>query len=976
MDVRAAQPAVRKGTPPSLVGRSALLTSVEARLAADGSAVLTGPSGIGKTALLEAVGAAAAARGELVLRVAGTETERWVPCSGLAELLDQLPGTLTAQLPRERLTGLPEPHSAAPGDLAAAGEEDGEASGAASGDEHDDAGPIGRSSTDRSPMDHLACRLTFRGLLARCAEERPVLLLIDDAQWLDTESVNAIRYTVRRLGARGVRAVVAGRWPDGFAPGEAAGATWSPAPDALHLPVPPLEPDELAELFDSYGLPVRVVNTLHSDSGGNPFLALALGGAFTDRIPRHWRPAPLPQRVQAVIVERLARLSAEARETLLMAALAIRPTTDLLRRAGRAEAAREIREAAVLGLLITESGGIRFTPPAVGTVLAESAEAAHLARVHRALAAVVPDAAGRARHRALADPGPNAELAHSLVTAAEQAVRQGSHRMAAELYRLAADRSPAEPAAERLEWLVAAAETGANGGLPDLVHRSAEAVLAADATRAQRVRVRLAILDLSGQGLAEMGEVFAAALVDAEGDPSLLGPLRLRMALGALLNGASERAEQEADLALAHARETGDTALEAKVLAVRANISLIEGRGDYASDLRRARRLPELPLDGQMHTTPRYIAAYCAVVEDRLAEARDELLRMLALVERGSGEEVVHVLRNLSEVAVRTGRCREALDFADRAMRITEEAALSPGPAWYHGALAELAGGSIRRAIALAERGLRASEQENDVIFQSRLLHVLGLARMRGGDIRAGVETLWRIDALGEGRGVPSPLVLRWHGDLAQGLAQLGDVELAEGVITATRAAVGDRARGIGVTGRLDRAEAAVLAARGEHDAAVAQLLKAAALFERLGQPLEVGHCLLEQARIERRRRRAGPARHAASDALEIFLRCGARPWAEQARHRLARLDMGLRDGSAPLGATARASLTEGEQRIALLVGQGATNQQVANRLFLSVKTVEASLTRIYRKLGIRSRAQLGSFLGGGLDGPGASLPG
>lgn len=91
MDVLAAPPVVRPGAPPELAGRSALLASVESRIGRNGSVVLTGPSGIGKTALLEAVGAAAAGRGELVLRVAGTETERWVPCSGLAELLDQLP---------------------------------------------------------------------------------------------------------------------------------------------------------------------------------------------------------------------------------------------------------------------------------------------------------------------------------------------------------------------------------------------------------------------------------------------------------------------------------------------------------------------------------------------------------------------------------------------------------------------------------------------------------------------------------------------------------------------------------------------------------------------------------------------------------------------------------------------------------------------------------------------------------------------
>ncbi|WP_207401101.1 helix-turn-helix transcriptional regulator, partial [Actinomadura roseirufa] len=180
--------------------------------------------------------------------------------------------------------------------------------------------------------------------------------------------------------------------------------------------------------------------------------------------------------------------------------------------------------------------------------------------------------------------------------------------------------------------------------------------------------------------------------------------------------------------------------------------------------------------------------------------------------------------------------------------------------------------------------------------------------------------------------------------------------------------------RRVGRDRRADR-HAAVFAARGEHDAAVALLRDAAALFERLGQPLEVGQCLLEEARVERRRRRGAAAREAVTGALEIFQRCGARPWAEQARHRLAGLDLGVQEGPAPIDAVARATLTENERRIAVLVGQGATNQQVAHRLFLSVKTVEAALTRIYRKLGIRSRSQLGSLLHGGLGGPGASLP-
>jgi DNA-binding CsgD family transcriptional regulator/tetratricopeptide (TPR) repeat protein len=953
------------GPPRSPVGRTALLAALESRVADGGSVVLTGPGGIGKTTVLEALGAAAAARGELVLRASGAPAERRLPYAGLADLL--------GQIPVEQLAGLPEPqrialHGVLLRDLSAT-----EATESAEGP-----GPAG-------------CRPAWRNLLGRCAVKRPVLVVVDDAQWLDAATVDALRYAGRRLTGHGVRAVTAGRWPDGVVAGDGGSAPWSPTPGAVVTHLPPLAPDELAELFEQYGLPARIANTLHADSGGNPYLALALGGAFADRIPRHWRPAPLPQRVHALIGERLAALPARTRETLLTAAFATRPTVDLLRRAGRPEAEHDLRLAAAAGLLVADGATVRFTPPAVGTVLAEHADSAHRAEVHTALAAVAPDAAGRVRHPALAASRPDPALVRSLVATAGAATRQGSHRMAAELYLLAADRSPsgdAAPSGEgtpshdaaagdaRLEWLASAAEAGAAAALPALVHRAADAVLAAEAPRALRTRVRIALLDLSGQGLSEMDEVFAAALLDAEGDPALTAPLRLRLSWSALVGGQPERAGREADSAAEQARAAGDTVTEAMALAAKATVSMLTGRSDHRAVLDRALRLPEPPPGGRLHASPRFLAARFAVFDDRLPEARDELLRMLAEVRRGTGEEVVHVLRGLAEVSVRTGRCRDALDYADRAARITEEASLSPGPAWWDAAVAELAGGSVERAVAYARRGLRASAQERDALYGGRHLHVLAQARIRSGDVRGGVKTLLRVQALERAQGVCAPLALRWHGDLASALAASGDADRAEEVIRSARAAVGSRAAGAGVTGQLDRAEAAVRAARGDADTAVELLRGAARRFEELGQPLEVGHCLLEQARVERRRRRQASARAAVHAAWELFTECDARPWVEQAGRTLNRLDSGgARGGGAGRGVEAgRAAsvpgrqrvLTDNEQRIAVLVGEGATNQEVAARMYLSVKTIEASLTRIYRKLGVRSRTQLSSWLRSG----------
>ncbi|EST30270.1 hypothetical protein N566_21645, partial [Streptomycetaceae bacterium MP113-05] len=734
--------------PPAV--RTELIAALEARIAVGGSVVLTGPSGIGKSAVLEAVAEAAEARGELVLRASGTETERRLPYAGLTDLL--------GQAPVDQLAALPGPQRSALYDVLVRA----------------------RQTTDAGRRGRPACRIAWRELLGRCAADRPVLLLLDDAQWLDGPTADAVRYSARRLTGLGVRVVTAGHWPEGTAAGDRGSAPWAPTPASVVTPLPPLSPAALAELFEQYGLPARVANTLHAESGGNPSLALALGSAFTDRIPRHWRPAPLPQRVRDMIGERIAALPCRTRETLLTAAFAHRPSVDLLRRAGREEAEHDLRLAAAAGLLVHEGDAVRFTPPAVGTVLAEHAGAGHRAEVHTALAAVVPDAAGRIRHRVLASPAPDAALVRSMAAAAETAARQGAHRMAAELYLLAADRVPGEADEVRLGWLVAAAETGACAGLPALVHRAADAVLAADASRAHRTRVRIALLDLSGQGLSEMDEVFAAALLDAEGDPALMAPLCLRLSWSAMVAGRPEHSEREADSAVVHARAAGDPATEARALGVKATASMAMGRPGHRAVLDEALRLPEPPSNGWLHASPRFVAARFAVFEDRLTEAREELLRMLALVERGSGEEVVHVLRSLTEVSVRLGRCRDALDFADRAVRITEEASLSPGPAWWDAAVAELAGGTVERALAYAENGLRASTQERDAIFSARHLHVLGQARIRSGDLRGGVDALQRIEALERGQGVCAPLALRWHADLASGLAGLGETDRAQ----------------------------------------------------------------------------------------------------------------------------------------------------------------------------------------------------
>ncbi|MGE5830996.1 MAG: AAA family ATPase, partial [Micromonosporaceae bacterium] len=763
-----------------------LLASVEGRLAAGGSIVLTGPSGIGKSAVVEAVARAAGERGERVLRVSPAQTDRWISHAGLADLLGQVPARFRAELPgpqRAAVDAVLVRTNQAFSKLARETSQD--LSKLARETSQVFAGGGGRSQ--------LARRLAWLGLLQRCAAAGPVLLVIDDAQWLDGASADVIGYAARRMGGRGVRAVVAERWPErpsAGSPGRpprggvlARGSALAPPP-AEERPVPPLAADDLVDLLELHGLPCRAAGPLYADSGGNPYLALALGGAFAGRAANAWRPVPLPERVQAMIQERLDALPEQVHGTLLVAALASGPTITLLQRAGSIEAERDVRAAATAGLVVLDGSVVRFTPPAVASVVTEAVSAGQRADVHCCLAALVSDPVERTRHRALAATDADADVARSLVAAAEVAGRRGARGLAAELHLLAADRTPPELQEERLEWLVAAAESAAAAGRREIAGRAAEAILGADVPARLRVRARMALIDMSGQALVEMDEALAAALADAGDDPQLAAPVRLRLSWQAMLDGAPGRAEREADAAIALARQAGDTTTEVLALTVKARVARVSGRPDFGATLELALSLPQPPLDGWLHVTPRYLAARFAVFDDRLDEARADLLRMLVVVERGGGEELIDVLRSLSEVAARAGRCREALDFAGRAIRVCQDAGLSPGPCWYNAAVAELAGGAVARATAYAERGVRASEQEHDAIYLLRNLHALGQARLRIGDARGAVEALRRARALEEAQGVVEPSVHRWRSDLVLGLVAIGELDEAAATLT------------------------------------------------------------------------------------------------------------------------------------------------------------------------------------------------
>jgi len=355
------------------------------------------------------------------------------------------------------------------------------------------------------------------------------------------------------------------------------------------------------------------------------------------------------------------------------------------------------------------------------------------------------------------------------------------------------------------------------------------------------------------------------------------------------------------------------------------------------------------------HNGPVFLKHRRHLLHDRADEARTELRALIYTVRyRGSAESLCQCLSGLAQVEILRGRCARALDLAQQCLRVTEEADLSQGPAWYAVALAEAAGGSTERALAAAERARRHSEDDDDQLFLPRALHAEGHVRLLRGEYAAAVEALRRARRLELGQGQGDPAVRRWQGDLVEALVAAGHVEEAAAVVAETRVPAVRLGRR-GVLAVLDRCAALVSAGRGDPELAGAQLGRALEGLAGLPYPLEEARTRLALGRVRVRLGDGGAARAAFTEAARLFARCGADPWLALVTAELDALAVpaARADGRHVVG------LTPAERRIALLVAQGASNRETAAALSVSVKTVEAGLTRIYRKLGVRSRVAL-----------------
>ncbi|WP_371797251.1 AAA family ATPase [Streptomyces sp. NBC_01718] len=907
-----------------MVGRSDLRESARSRLAAGGSVLLSGPAGIGKTTAIAAIAAEAAAEAR-VLRSAPTPADATVPFLTLIDLLAPIADETAASLPAPQARTI----------------------------------DVLLHRTSEGAVDRLAVRLSVLGAFSAAARQAPLLLVLDDLQCVDPESADVLGFLVRRVEGRALLVLAGERVPEHGEPKHQALCV----PPVLELRMGPMSAADIAQvvkLRTATDLPAAAHRAIHAVSGGNPLFAVELARALARRGKPFTagRSIPVPRRLRTLMAQRLDRLGGTARETLLVASALARPTPWLLTRAGRGETEQDLDQAALLQVADTdEDGVVRFAHPLLAATLYDSASGVRRRAVHAQLAEVVPDPVERARHLALAGSQAAEPVARSLIDAAMVSRERGAAAVAAQLASLAADRTPQETAELAAERRLFAAECAMMAGLYEDARRTAERVLEAAELPANRVGARLLLIDSAGQAIArgDSGRLFDDALADAGADPVLQASVRVRLALRQLAGGSLVAAESEASCAAALAAQGGpepQVAVRTERLALEVLAAVQTWRGDpTAADT--AERAVALSLGSEdLGNSPHLVRARLRFLADRPAEARAELEQLMTDAERqGRTDHVWSSLVSLVEVEARAGNCGRALRLARRTLQLAGDAELSRGPALYVSALAEASGGSAVRAAELAAEGVAAAEADGDRLYLLRNLAVQGQAALVLATPGAALGPLRRAAELYRDLQLGEPGISLWHADLAEALITAGEyeesVELLDLVSAQAR-----RLRRYGVLACLDRAAALQTAAMGNPAKAADSLRAVAEQLRALPLPLELGRTLLAIGQVERRCRRRARAREALVQAGQVFAAAGAAPWQARTRAELDRI--GVRTGSPDAGL-----LTEDETRVARMAASGATNAEIAAALFVSTKTVEAKLSRVYTKLGIRSRVAL-----------------
>jgi DNA-binding CsgD family transcriptional regulator len=896
-----------------------------------GVLVFAGEPGIGKSTIWRDAVSQARASSFAVLSARPVQAEAGLAFAGLADLLEPVAGKVLPELPVPQQRALRV--------------------------------ALLREDPGSGRVDQRAVSAAAHAVVRLLARNGPVLLAVDDVQWLDRPSARVLEFALRRLADLPVGVLAAERVEHGVRLPLALERA-APEERFRRVELGPLSLEDLRQLLAGRlggSFTRRMVARIKDATGGNPLFAIEVARSLPEDAPAGVAVLPIPDRLLKLVEARILGLPRGARQALLAAAGLPAPTVELVKAATGTtpdESRRAVEHAESRGILEVEGPLLRFTHPLFAAAAYATAPAAERRRMHRQLAGLTEEIEDQARHLALGADGTDARLAAVLDAAAEHARARGAPESAAEFAGWARALTPAGRTREIQRRTIQAAGYHLHAG--EL--RRARAMLEELLAQAQGTgRERADALRLLGEihyhedSFDEAVRVLTQALDFAGNHRELRLAIEVSLAFATVSGGDIAGASDHATRALALAEADGQPASAAEALAVAAMADFLVGRGLDKAKIERALRLEDPDHLVPVSVRPTLVAGCLALFEGHLKRC-DRLLRPLRerTLERGEESDLLvnscYLIWSASwqgDLARAEGYAAEALEAADRigsdTMRCMTLAYAAVAPAYAGDA--PLTRSRAGNSIALASR----TGYSLAMLWANWALGLLALSQ---GDFQAADAAMAPLAATFADH-VPEPVRAFFLPDEIEALIGLGRLDRADCLL----AAFGEAARRLDrpwALMRASRCRALLLAARGDLDGACEQMGQALSGCAGLELRIEAARTYLAAGQVERRRRSKSIAADHLGRAAGLFEHMGAALWAERAHAELGRV--GLRP-------PAPSQLTPSERKVAELIASGLTNREAAAALFMSPKTVEATLARVYRKLGVHSRAQLGAEL-------------
>ena len=908
--------------PERLIGRDAALARLRGLVdpvpRASRVLVVTGEAGMGKTALLADAAGRARLAGIWVLPVTGRESESRLAFAGLHQLLRPVLSSIGG-LPAWQARAL--------------------------------SGALGLSA-DPGAADPLLTGAAVLTLLSDLSERSPVLVVADDAHWLDSSSLDALAFAASRLDAEPAVLLVGARGqapPAGFDRGFA------------ELRLEPLSAADARALLDEQPQPPRgrARAQVLAQAAGNPMALIELATVIADdpAAGRRWaaEPPPLTDRLSAVLTSRFAALPGPARAALLLAAVADGPDLAAAASHGAGPDAAALAPAEQLGLVKIDRTGLRFSHPLVRSAIYHSAPFARRAAAHRQLAAALHDQPDRrAWHLAAAALHPDEHVASLLEATAAQAQHRGGAAAAALALERAAELSPHR--ADQARRLVAAASAAVPAGQGDWVQDLATRALAVTADPELRLTARRDAgwaQAYSGRRTAALSALISVAEDAAHDLPDLAWDALADASTVAYYSGApaSRQAVSRALELLENTRPPPGRRPRvdsgARALWIRACTDPFGSRNQLVPYLRRI-------ADSALDEPALWRAGSAAWLLDESSLAiqmlQDAMRRLQAPGTRGTSGPG---LTALGWAFLDTGRWDEALEDAAEAAGLAEanHMEIVAASAEVIAAIVLAMRGNSTDARRQAGRALADVDPAENGLIAAWARRALGVAALADGSY---LEAFTQLRGLFSEDGTP----------LHNYASYLGVADLAAAAVRAGRRVEGQHVLEQALS-RLDgtaspRLEQLIARARGLlADPAKSGACFGPALTDPAGDQwlFERAQLRLDYAEWLRRRRQINDAKPVLTEALATFRRLGALSWAQRAETELRACGVAI-TGTA-VDRDALEELTPQQRQIVRLASTGLTNRQIADRLFLSSRTVSSHLYRSYPKLGVAGRNQL-----------------